>query len=165
MKTNFLLLCAALLLLMASCKKDETNTGYVKINGVKWEKTNTVIDGEGFFGVDEAQDVAASVGRRLPTIVELEALVALGSTWDDALKGRWFGEDHALKDRSEKSIFLPAAGFRIPDGTVVNQGEKGGYWFGEKGIPTGRMVLEFSEDEISTYMTSYRNYSVRCVRD
>ena len=58
----------------------------------------------------EAMDAAKAVGKRLPTWQELKALCDLGSTWDDELKGRWFGGNHNSDHKG--SLFLPAAGLR-----------------------------------------------------
>lgn len=66
-------------------------------------------------------DAAKSVGKRLPTRAEWEELCNLGSTWDDELRGYWFGGncDSDYKDL----LFLPAAGL-----CDISSGEvKGGF--------------------------------------
>lgn len=68
-----------------------------------------------------------SVGKRLPTRAEWEELCNLGSTWDDELRGYWFGGncDSDYKDL----LFLPAAGLcDISSGEVTTTRSYGFYW-------------------------------------
>ena len=68
----------------------------IELCGLLWDTENLAIggygkDGHHYYTWQEAMDAAKSVGKRLPTWQEWEALCDLGSTWDDELKGRWFG--------------------------------------------------------------------------
>ena len=86
----------------------------IELCGLLWDTENLAIggyekDGHHYYTWKEAMDAAKSVGKRLPTREELKALCDLGSTWDDELKGRWFGGNHDTDHKG--SLFLPAAGF------------------------------------------------------
>jgi uncharacterized protein (TIGR02145 family) len=106
----------------------ETND-FVTINGLQWDTENLSIKGKEHFNHEEALAAAASLGKRLPTPEEWDALIDSGSTWDDEKQGRWFGSDHELKSDSKESIFLPAAGFRYgSNGTLDCRGYYGHYW-------------------------------------
>jgi hypothetical protein len=101
----------------------------IEINSLLWDTENLEVNGETYFTHQEALEAAKAADKRLPTEEELEALEALGSTWDSELKGRWFGEDSELKQESEKSIFFPASGYRSSgDGALYSVGNYGGYW-------------------------------------
>lgn len=85
----------------------------IELCGLLWDRDNLTIggyekDGHHYYTWQEAMDAARSVGKRLPTREEWEALCDLGSTWDDELKGRWFGGNHDSDHKG--SLFLPAAG-------------------------------------------------------
>jgi uncharacterized protein (TIGR02145 family) len=138
----------------------------VVINGLKWDRENTVIEDREHLNYYEAPGVAQA-GKRLPTPEEWEALIALGSTWDEDKRGRWFGIDHELKADSKESIFLPAAGYRDnSSGALSYRGYYGYYWSTRMSSDTYAYYLHFYSS--STYMNStYRSYgfSVRCVAD
>ena len=85
----------------------------IELCGLRWDTENLAIggyekDGHHYYTWQEAMDAAKAVGKRLPTWQELKALCDLGSTWDDELKGRWFGGNHNSDHKG--SLFLPAAG-------------------------------------------------------
>lgn len=87
----------------------------IELCGLLWDTENLAIggyekDGHHYYTWHEAMEAARSVGKRLPTWQELKALCDLGSTWDDELKGRWFGGNHNSDHKG--SLFLPAAGLR-----------------------------------------------------
>ena len=87
----------------------------IELCGLLWDRDNLTIggyekDGRHYYTWEEAMDAARSVGKRLPTGEEWTALCDLGSTWDDELKGRWFGGNHDSDHKG--SLFLPAAGLR-----------------------------------------------------
>ena len=86
----------------------------IELCGLLWDTENLSIggyenDGHHYYTWQDAMDAAKSVGKRLPTREEWEALCDLGSTWDDKRKGRWFGGNHDSDHKG--SLFLPAAGF------------------------------------------------------
>lgn len=71
----------------------------IELCGLLWDTENLAIggyekDGHHYYTWHEAMEAARSVGKRLPTWEEWEALCDLGSTWDDERKGRWFGGNH-----------------------------------------------------------------------
>jgi hypothetical protein len=103
---------------------------YVEINGLKWDKENLVIDDKELFTHDEALELAKSLNKRLPSLEEFRELIETGSTYDKVKKGRWFGSDSDLLEKSEKSIFLPAAGTRdyYDSNFVYGTGYYGNYW-------------------------------------
>ena len=87
----------------------------IELCGLLWDRDNLTIggyekDGHHYYTWHEAMEAAKSVGKRLPTWQEWKALCDLGSTWDDELKGRWFGGNHNSDHKG--SLFLPAAGLR-----------------------------------------------------
>lgn len=146
--------------------KTEQQDGYVVINGLKWDRSNTIADGETHFTQKQAIALAAKNGKRLPTKKEFKALVALGSTWDDDRNGRWFGEDHALKSDSQKSIFFPAAGCRTTHGASSNVSSNGYYWSGTvRSTRTGYNLSFYSSNVLPRTSYNYAfGFSVRCVR-
>ena len=85
-------------------KTEKIAEGQIQINNILWDTENLEVEGKTHFTWDEAIESAKSAGKRLPTINELRALNDLGSTWDAELKGRWFGNDHALKDESREPV-------------------------------------------------------------
>lgn len=87
----------------------------IELCGLLWDTENLAIggyekDGHHYYTWQEAMDAAKAVGKRLPSWQEWKALCDLGSTWDDELKGRWFGGNHNSDHKG--SLFLPAAGLR-----------------------------------------------------
>ena len=107
------------------------------------------------------------VGWRVPEIEELKtlldtAIVACKWTTKNGINGRKFTDKI-----SEKSIFLPAAGYRhILGGTLDGVGSDGYYWsstpYGEKYV----YVLFFgSGSAYTTYGQRSYGYSVRCVAE
>jgi uncharacterized protein (TIGR02145 family) len=146
------------------CEK-ATEPDYVVINGLKWDRKNTVIEGREHLNWHEALGVAQSLGKRLPTQKEWAALASLGSTWDCEKKGRWFGTDHQLMGRSKRSIFLPAAGFRYySDGTLYYRGLYGIYWSSTVTNGTSAYYLYFYSSSQHTNNTNkFYGFSVRCV--
>ncbi|MDR3327352.1 MAG: hypothetical protein LBT04_04395, partial [Prevotellaceae bacterium] len=77
---------------------------YIEINGLKWDKENLVIDNKELFTHEEALELAKSLNKRLPSLKEFKELIKTGSTYDKEKKGKWFGSDSNLLEKSEKSI-------------------------------------------------------------
>lgn len=141
---------------------------FVVINGLKWDRENAVIEGREHFNWHEALGIAHTKGKRLPTKGEWEALVALGSTWDDERKGRWFGKDHKRKADARGSIFLPTVGRRCSNGNMVGDTSTyGGYWGGSVNSSTNDVCnLFFNNGHLLTSSVSWRfGLSVRLVSD
>lgn len=126
---------------------------------------------EAYINANE-MEAARSVGKRLPTRYEWEELCDLGSTWDDELKGRWFGGNHDTDHKG--SLFLPAAGFGYSNdlgycAKLACTSLTGYYWSSsmddERGDYAGSLHLGsigVSPLEINLITLGF---SVRCVRD
>lgn len=145
----------------------------IELCGLLWDTENLAIggyekDGHHYYTWREAMEAARSVGKRLPTWQEWEALCDLGSTWDDELKGRWFGGNHNSDHKG--SLFLPAAGLRDGNsGELANTSSNGYYWssspnYGGNGNASS---LYFYSGYVNPLDGSYRanGFSVRCVQN
>jgi uncharacterized protein (TIGR02145 family) len=145
----------------------------IELCGLLWDTENLAIggyekDGRHYYTWQEAMNAARSVGKRLPTRYEWEELCDLGSTWDDELKGRWFGGNHDSDHKG--SLFLPAAGLRSSSsGELAFTSSNGYYWSSSPyyGGYGGAGNLYFSSGNVSPLLNYGRAYgfSVRCVRD
>ena len=149
----------------------------IELCGLLWDTENLTIggykkDGHHYYTWEDAMDAAKSVGKRLPTRKEWKALCDLGSTWDDELKGRWFGGNHDTDHKG--SLFLPAAGFGYSNdlgycAKLAGTSLTGYYWSSsmddERGDYAGSLHLGsigVSPLEINLITLGF---SVRCVRD
>jgi uncharacterized protein (TIGR02145 family) len=140
----------------------------IEINGLSWDLENLELNGETYFTHREALEAAKSAGKRLPTREELDALVALGSTWDYERLGRWFGEDSKLKEKSKKSVFFPALGFRSNlDGALCCFGSNGVYWSSSVYDASDAYNLDFAGSYVYPADYDDRDFglSMRCVRN
>ena len=146
----------------------------IELCGLLWDTENLTIggykkDGHHYYTWHEAMEAARSVGKRLPTREEWEALCDLGSTWDDERKGRWFGGNHDSDHKG--SLFLPAAGWRsfYNSDKLANTNIDGLYW---------SSFLDYVDSSYAGYFSFYSGcvyspgthdsaygFSVRCVRD
>ena len=149
----------------------------IELCGLLWDTENLTIggykkNGHHYYTWEDAMDAAKSVGKRLPTRKEWKALCDLGSTWDDELKGRWFGGNHNSDHKG--SLFLPAAGFGYYNdlgycAKLAGTSLTGYYWSSsmddERGDYAGSLHLGsigVSPLEINLITLGF---SVRCVRD
>ena len=145
----------------------------IELCGLLWDRDNLSIggyekDGHHYYTWHEAMEAARSVGKRLPTREEWETLCDLGSTWDNKLKGRWFGGNHDSDHKG--SLFLPAAGLRIYyGGELAYTSSYGCYWSSSPyyGGNSNAGNLAFGSGYVYPLNSNYRAYgfSVRCVRD
>ena len=145
----------------------------IELCGLLWDTENLAIggyekDGHHYYTWQEAMDAAKSVGKRLPTREELKALCDLGSTWDDELKGRWFGGNHDSDHKG--SLFLPAAGLRYSNsGELASTSSYGYYWSSSPyyGGDNGAGTLGFYSGYVNplSYNGRALGFSVRCVRE
>lgn len=149
----------------------------IELCGLLWDTENLAIggyekDGRHYYTWDEAMEAARSVGKRLPTQYEWVALCDLGSTWDDELKGRWFGGNHDSDHKG--SLFLPIAGLSSSKGLdyrtkMIGTSTSGYYWSSSPNYGGSNYAanLNFSSGYVSPLDNSNRAYgfSVRCVRD
>lgn len=149
----------------------------IELCGLLWDTENLAVggyekNGHHYYTWEDAMDAAKSVGKRLPTRKEWKALCDLGSTWDDELKGRWFGGNHDTDHKG--SLFLPAAGFGYSNdlgycAKLAGTSLTGYYWSSsmddERGDYAGSLHLGsigVSPLEINLITLGF---SVRCVRD
>ena len=145
--------------------------------GLLWDTENLAIggyekDGHHYYTWQEAMDAAKSVGKRLPTQYEWVALCDLGSTWDDELKGRWFGGNHDSDHKG--SLFLPIAGLSSSKGLsyptkIIGTSTGGYYWSSSPGYGSSNYAVNLYFRSGFVYPLNYFNrangFSVRCVRD
>ena len=145
----------------------------IELCGLLWDTENLTIggykkNGHHYYTWEDAMDAAKSVGKRLPTRKEWKALCDLGSTWDDELKGRWFGGNHDSDHKG--SLFLPAAGLRYSNsGELASTSSYGYYWSSSPyyGGDNGAGTLGFYSGVVNPlyYYSRANGFSVRCVRD
>ena len=149
----------------------------IELCGLLWDTENLAIggyekDGHHYYTWQEAMDAAKSVGKRLPTQYEWVALCDLGSTWDDELKGRWFGGNHDSDHKG--SLFLPIAGLSSSKGLgyrtkMIGTSTSGYYWSSSPYYRGGNSAvnLYFSSGTVFPQDRGIRtfSFSVRCVRD
>ncbi|MCL2436005.1 MAG: Ig-like domain-containing protein [Lentimicrobiaceae bacterium] len=110
----------------------------------------------------EKENDPCPTGWRVPTVEELESLVAAGSEWisENGVNGRIFGND-------DNTLFLPAAGYRnLNSGTIYYVGTYGLYWSSSI-IGTLAYALYFYSTSVNPTSHSNRAYgfSVRCVAE
>ena len=145
----------------------------IELCGLLWDTENLSIggyenDGHHYYTWHEAMEAARSVGKRLPTRYEWEELCDLGSTWDDELKGRWFGGNHDSDHKG--SLFLPAAGLRYSNsGELASTSSNGCYWSSSPNYGGNNCAgsLSFYSGYVNplSYNGRALGFSVRCVRD
>ena len=149
----------------------------IELCGLLWDTENLAIggyekDGHHYYTWHEAIEAARSVGKRLPTREEWVALCDLGSTWDDELKGRWFGGNHDSDHKG--SLFLPIAGLSSSKGLgyrtkMIGTSTSGYYWSSSPTYGGGNFAggLNFYSGGVNPLNNNSRanGFSVRCVRD
>ena len=149
----------------------------IELCGLLWDTENLTIggykkDGHHYYTWEDAMDAAKSVGKRLPTRKEWKALCDLGSTWDDELKGRWFGGNHDTDHKG--SLFLPAAGFGYSNdlgycAKLAGTSLTGYYWSSSPNYGGNNYAgyLYFYSGNVNPLGNNNRasGFSVRCVRD
>ena len=158
---------------VAADSASDPQSDSIELCGLLWDRDNLTIggyekDGHHYYTWHEAMEAARSVGKRLPTREEWVALCDLDSTWDDELKGRWFGGNHDSDHKG--SLFLPAAGLRTnSSGELAYASYNGYYWSSSPhygGNSYAGSLFFFSG---FVYPLYYGNraygFSVRCVRD
>jgi uncharacterized protein (TIGR02145 family) len=158
---------------VAADSASDPESDSIELCGLLWDTENLAIggyekDGRHYYTWDEAMEAARSVGKRLPTQYEWVALCDLGSTWDDELKGRWFGGNHDSDHKG--SLFLPAAGLRYSNsGELASTSSYGYYWSSSPyyGGDNGAGTLGFYSGYVNplSYNGRALGFSVRCVRD
>lgn len=143
----------------------------IVLNGLAWDTENLVIDGKTHFTYEEAKAEVAKLGKRLPTKNEFEELLKLPHVFDEEKHGMWFAKNQEdLK--SDKSLFLPAAGFtHISLCYISDVDENGCYWsdtlYLNTKAPTTSYRLSFNKtnNEIMCMLDGKYMYTIRCVSD
>ena len=139
----------------------------IVLNGLAWDTENLVIDDKTHFTYEDAKAEAAKLGKRLPTKDEFEALLQLPHVFDEEKHGMWFAENQTdLK--SDKSLFLPAAGFtHISFCFISDIGENGCYWSDTLYYLNAKEAFRLNFNKINNGNTCVLNknymYTVRCV--
>ncbi len=101
-------------------------------------------------------------GWRVPTQDEFQKLIDAGSDWtiQNGVNGRRFGSGN-------NTIFLPALGYRIDNGTLFDTGSIGHYWSGTQYGSNNAYYLGFHSND--AYMNNDRpresGWCVRCVKE
>ena len=140
----------------------------IVLNGLEWDTENLVIDGKTHFTYEEAKAEVAKLGKRLPTKSEFDALLQLHHVFDEGKQGMWFAKNQTdLK--SDKSLFLPAAGFTHVSLCYISDiGENGCYWSDTLYLQTKSAYrLNFSKINNGNMdmLDGKYSYTVRCVTD
>ena len=141
----------------------------IVLNGLEWDTENLIIDGKTHFTYEEAKSEVAKLGKRLPTKNEFDALLQLPHVFDEEKHGMWFAKDQTdLK--SDKSLFLPAAGFtHISLCYISDVGENGCYWSDTFYLHTTKSAyrLNFNKNNNGNTCMLHENYmyTIRCVSD
>lgn len=162
---------------VAADSASDPESDSIELCGLLWDTENLAIggyekDGRHYYTWDEAMEAARSVGKRLPTQYEWVALCDLGSTWDDELKGRWFGGNHDSDHKG--SLFLPIAGLSSSKGLgyrtkMIGTSTSGYYWSSSPGYGSSNYAVNLYFRSGFVYPLNYFNrangFSVRCVRD
>ncbi|MDR1884283.1 MAG: fibrobacter succinogenes major paralogous domain-containing protein [Prevotella sp.] len=138
----------------------------IKLNNLIWDDKNIILNEKNLLNWEVAMASPKEDGWRLPTIDEWQAIVDLGSTWDDENPGCWFGPDSELLGDSKESVFLPAEGWCDIYGTLYNAGIEGNYWSASPNGPDA-YYLSFDSYDVYPDNTNYRRngFSVRLVKD
>lgn len=162
---------------VAADSASDPESDSIELCGLLWDTENLAIggyekDGRHYYTWDEAMEAARSVGKRLPTQYEWVALCDLGSTWDDELKGRWFGGNHDSDHKG--SLFLPIAGLSSSKGLgyrtkMIGTSTSGYYWSSSPGYGSSNYAVNLYFRSGFVYPLNYFNrangFSVRCVRE
>jgi len=126
--------------------------------GTTWD--NSIPEGDTWGKVNDP----CPTGWRVPTLEELQSLVAAGSEWvtENGVDGRISGGDG-------KTVFFPAAGNRSGSvGSLVNVGSDVRYWSStpRPGNSEGAYSLYFiSANADTTFSHRSVGFSVRCVSE
>ena len=121
--------------------KAKSAEGYVNLglpSGTLWKSEN---EDCGLITYDQAYNF---YGSSLPTKEQLEELKN-NCLWT------WTGNGYKVKGKSGESIFLPAAGWRICDGSAGGVGAYGRYWSSTPYGSERAWVLGFDSSEVSVY--------------
>ena len=142
----------------------------IVLNGLEWDTENLVIDGKTHFTYEDAKAEAAKLGKRLPTKYEFDSLLQLPHVFDEEKNGMWFAKNQ-VDLKSDKSLFLPAAGFTHVSLYYLNYiGEHGFYWSDTLYYLNTKEVyrLNFNKKNNNGNTCMFSKdymYTIRCVSD
>ena len=115
----------------------------------------------------ESSNNPCPAGWRVPTLAELQSLLdtdKVTSEWttENGINGRRFTDK-----TTNKSIFLPAAGFRGSyGGALYDAGSGGYYWSSTESNSDGAYRLTFNSGSAGlSYSNKAHGFSVRCVAE
>ena len=137
----------------------------IELIGLLWDAENLEAYGYSHFNWESAMQLAKDKWKRIPINEEWIALSKLPNIWDEKLKGRWFAEKEKYFFDFEKSLFLPAAGYRTANnGAFSNVGTFGNYWSATTASSVA-FYLNFNSGRVSPALQLSRalGFSVRCV--
>lgn len=136
----------------------------VVLNGLTWDTENLAIEGKTHFMYKEALQIANDSGKRLPTKKEFEELLKLPHVFDGDKRGMWFAEK-ADDLKTERSLFLPAAGYRYGSSeTIFDFCRFCYYWSATPVGTTYAYHLYFIDDNAGMAKSNQSNgLTVRCV--
>ena len=156
-----------------AAKPEDAGMFYQWNRRIGWSSTDSMINSDGGTTWNSSEDTGISwekandpcpTGWRVPTILELQSLIAVGTQWTtvNGVNGTIFGSD-------DKIVFFPAVGWRSSvDGKLGSVGYGSIFW---SGTPDSRLndfahYLYLGSDRVGTVsnLTSY-GCSVRCVSD
>lgn len=129
----------------------------IEINGLLWDTENLEIQGKKYFTWQEAMDAAKSVGKRLPTKEELEALIDAGWEWDEEKKGMWM---------ADRKLFSPLSGYLNYASGALPYTDYGYLWSSSPKDDSYSWRLDFTGG--AAYMGNgyaTHGFPVRCVQD
>ena len=141
----------------------------IVLNGLEWDTENLVIDGKTHFTYEDAKAEAAKRGKRLPTKYEFDSLLQLPHVFDEEKSGMWFAKNQ-VDLKSDKSLFLPAAGFTHVSLYYLNYiGEHGFYWSDTLYYLNNKEAYRLNFNKINNGNTCMFSkdymYTIRCVSD
>jgi uncharacterized protein (TIGR02145 family) len=144
------------------------NVGWSATDPLTSSNDDTTWDESSFSGEEwtSANDPCPD-GWQVPSLADIEALTdesKVTNTWtkQDGVNGRLF-----VDQKTEKSIFLPAAGERVYSSSdLAAVGSSGIYWSGTPGSATTGYYLLVGAWRVEFSIDTYRNHglAVRCVR-
>ncbi len=138
----------------------------VRVGGLIWDKQN-IADYATF---DMAQLLASDAGKRLIGSNELYRLQAAHKVWDDVLKGTWYADNSADLKNPNKSLFLPALGYRDTNSNILEYSTFGYYWTSTPYTYNNNnngyyWKFERYYDYVLRDASRALGFSVRCIRD
>lgn len=129
----------------------------IEINGILWDAENLEINGKKYFSWEDANSIAKTLGKRLPTKEELQALINAEWEFDKEKKGMWF---------ANKKLFVPMSGCMELSSRTLLYTNNGYLWLSSPKDDSRSHILRFSVDVIYiNYVHKMYGLPVRLVQD